>query len=143
MFRNNGIPGKVNYWNDSKITWRDCSRTEKAETDTSPNYMGPGGSIIDVSIFSPTSNIWTFPNDIPPGIDIYHIDDIWLSYICYTNSYSLNRSFLPVDRSLEIEERKHEESDFNGTKNCMWMNLNEPKLNFLRYLDIKDPYWLQ
>ena len=89
------------------------------------DYGGTGGSIIDVSIFNNNSKIWNIPDNLPNGVNIYNIEDLWLSYITrsYYN-YKIKRSFL-IPMSINDEK----------TKNlALWYTLKKEKQLFLEYL---------
>ena len=91
------------------------------------HYIGTAGSIIDVSIFNEDSLLWKIPTDLPKGVSVYNIEDLWLSYICFQYNYSLKRSFLPELKTLNI---KNSSSD----KVSLSRNLRKEKQLLFLYL---------
>lgn len=90
---------ELNYWNGTLINSYEC-RDNKKENIKGCQYIGTAGSIIDVNIFNNNSIIWNIPTDLPKGVSIYNIEDLWLSYICFQYNYKLERSFLPEIKNL-------------------------------------------
>ena len=87
--------GKYNYWKDPDLFLPHCLRNNKRYINKF-KYGGPGGSIIDVEIFNKESILWDIPDDLPDSINIYQLDDIWISYIIDKLNWNIIRSFLPI-----------------------------------------------
>jgi hypothetical protein len=87
--------GKYNYWKDPDLFLPHCLRNNKRYINKF-KYGGPGGSIIDVEIFNQESILWDIPNDLPDSINIYQLDDIWISYVIDKLNWGIIRSFLPI-----------------------------------------------
>ena len=115
-----------NYWNGSIIKFKDLI------TNTNKNikyvdYVGPGGCIIDTTIFNDKSSFWEIPNDLPESVSIYNIDDLWLSFIAkYKLGYSLERSFLPEYKSINQQ--------LKTDKMALFTSLIKEKQLLLNYL---------
>ena len=91
------------------------------------HYVGTAGSLIDVSIFNEKSKLWDIPTDLPKGVTIYNIEDLWLSYICYHYGYTLKRSFLPESGTLNTKNSSSE-------KNSLYQLLKKEKQLLFSYL---------
>jgi len=93
----------LNYWTGTRITFKDCY------TGTNPeikefHYGGTGGSILDVSIFRSDSKLWDIPKDLPEGVSIYNIEDLWLSFVIRKYyGWSIQRTFLPDKNIINIK----------------------------------------
>jgi len=68
----------LDYW--TKSTSGIGSDTVSSQM-TSLHYGGTGGSIIDINVFTKTSALWNVPKDLPVGVSIYNIEDLWLSFV--------------------------------------------------------------
>lgn len=103
--------------------WSEINRTRKYV-----DYVGPGGSIIDTSIFNEMSKIWDIPNDLPENISPYFIDDIWLSFIAYKYySWELQYSFLPEYKTFNVKNS-------DSKKQALCDTLYKEKQKFFDYL---------
>ena len=118
--------GKYDYWNDTMINHDECIQNMKKDIEYT-DYNGTGGSLIDVSIFYNNSPLWNKPDDLPEGVSIYNIEDLYLSFVSkYELGYSLKRSFLPERRTL---------NNFNQSNQVsLWHGLLEKKRSLLLYL---------
>jgi len=108
----------------------DC-KNNKNQNFNKSHYVATCGSLIDVSIFNEKSKLWDIPTDLPKGVIIYNIEDLWLSYICYQYGYTLKRSFLP---ELETLNKKNSSSE----KNSLYQLLKKEKQLLFNYLLKKD-----
>ena len=111
---------RKNYWKDTLLYLPHCLKNEMKMVK-SYQYGGPGGCVIDTDIFDPISRLWNFPDNIPDGINIYNLDDIWISYIVSCLGWKITRSFLPIrpmtgdeiDKvSISLEVKKEKEIFF-------------------------------
>ena len=115
----------VDYWHGSTVTPRDCLLNHKPHI-VQCHYVGTGGSLVDVNIFK-SPLLWTPPSDLPSGISIYNIEDMWLSFIATRHRYTLQRSFLPECLSLNtIDQRSNVAS--------LWTKLGSSKQQLLDHL---------
>lgn len=79
----------LNYSCDSIITYNDSIKNKNNDYIYG-NYGGPGGSIIDATIFD-NDDFYKLPNE-----DLKFMDDIWIScYIIREIKWKIKRSFLP------------------------------------------------
>ena len=82
------------YWNSSIVSYNDLVKNLKKE-ENKFHYGGTGGSVIDTSIFNKKSLLWNIPNDLPTGVSVYNIEDLWLSFIMiYYYNWTIQRTFL-------------------------------------------------
>ena len=82
------------YWNSSIVSYNDLVKNLKKE-ENKFHYGGTGGSVIDTSIFNDKSLLWDIPNDLPTGVSVYNIEDLWLSSIMiYYYNWTIQRTFL-------------------------------------------------
>ena len=93
------------------------------------DYVGGCGFIIDTDIFK-IKELWEEPKDLPDGVTIYNIDDLWLSFIAEKNGFILERSYLPQQKTLNY--------NLSSSKKISLCNqLGEAKQNyFYTYLKI-------
>jgi hypothetical protein len=92
------------------------------------HYGGPGGSIIDVSIFNKDSKLWEIPNDLPNNISVYNLDDVWLSFVVRKiYNWNIKRSFLPELLSLNV-------SKSSSDKQSLYRILTSEKQLLFKYL---------
>jgi len=118
---------KINYWTGTTISISDCTYNKNSKI-TEFSYGAPCGCIIDVNIFNKDSLLWNIPNDLPPNISIYNIDDMWLSFIIiYEYGWKIYRSFLPPLRDLNKENNKCDEE-------CLYKILLDNKQILFEYL---------
>ena len=75
-----------NYWDKNALLF--CLKSK--DQNISFDYGGPGGSIIDASIFAPTSKLFQFTDEKP-----YYMDDLWLSYTAKACNFTIKHSCLP------------------------------------------------
>ena len=66
------------YWKGSILNYSDNANNEKTHIKY-VDYAGPGGCIIDTSIFNKDSPLWNIPDDLPEGVTVYNIDDIFIN----------------------------------------------------------------
>lgn len=94
----------LNYWNGSLVSYTDC-KLNKQEHITDYHYGATCGCIIDVNIFNEQTELFNIPNNL----NIYNIEDLWLSYvIIYYYKWDIKRSYLPEKMSLN---KIYKESD--------------------------------
>ncbi len=94
------------YWKDSIIKYLDVTNNLKPEITTF-DYLGTGGSIIDISIFK-ESMIFELPKNLENII--YHCEDLWLSYLLkYEFKWQIKRSFLPEKESINKLSKKSDD----------------------------------
>ena len=78
----------INYNTDTIVTYNNVTKNENTQY-TSGNYGGPGGSIIDTSIFE-NDDFFHIPDK-----EINLIDDIWISYyLIHILKWTIKRSYL-------------------------------------------------
>lgn len=78
----------INYNTDTIVTYNDVTKNENTQYTTC-NYGGPGGSIIDTSIFE-HDDFFNIPDK-----EINLIDDIWISYyLIHILKWTIKRSYL-------------------------------------------------
>ncbi len=116
-------PGKYRYWRDSTIAYRDCLNNGQANI-CKFHYGGPGGSIIDCSICDPSSILWNFPDNMAENLNIYQLDDLWLSYIVRAKGWQIRRSYLPI---IPLKSE-------NNDKISLMSQLKVEKQRFLSFL---------
>jgi hypothetical protein len=68
----------IKYWIKNRIT--SCQPV---------HYIGTGGCIIDTIIFQSDSILWDLPKDIPHGVTVLNIEDLWLSSVAKRCGYTL------------------------------------------------------
>jgi hypothetical protein len=120
----------LDYWNGSYSTISDCRRGLKPNI-TAFQYGGTCGSILDVSIFRPDSKLWEIPNDLPEGVLIYNIEDLWLSFVIRKYyGWSIQRTFLPEKHTLNTSGSASE-------GNALFKSLYPQKRVLLNYLICK------
>ena len=83
---------RIDYWNDSTLSYLDVYGNMNKDVEI--DYIGPGGSIIDATMFKEESELWNLPENKE---EVYKMDDIWLSYIVKKKNWKLKRSFLPEE----------------------------------------------
>jgi len=117
-----------NYWTESIITHQDSITNDK-KFITDVDYVGTGGSLIDISIFYENSLFWKISNDdLNLNITIYNIEDLLLSFIAkFEFNYQLKRSFLPEYLSINNIDKK-------SSNVSLWKTLKEDKQILLDYL---------
>jgi glycosyltransferase involved in cell wall biosynthesis len=120
-------PVHVDYWT---VGWHTTCRKNFHRNMIKMDYVATCGCIIDCSIFNPASILWDIPKDIPDGVSVYNIEDLWLSYISNQIGWSNQRSFNPME---VIEEEDPTIAQF--------FDLKEKKTTLLKYL-IEEKNWL-
>jgi glycosyltransferase involved in cell wall biosynthesis len=120
-------PIDPDYW---KMGWHTSCRKNMCRNLIKMDYIATCGCIIDCSIFYPNSILWDIPKDIPEGVCVYNIEDIWLSYISNKLGWNNKRSFNPME---VIEEE--------DPKIAQFFQLKESKYVFLKYL-INEKDWV-
>lgn len=115
------------YWNGSILTHKDCVSGKKTNISDF-DYVATCGCIIDINIFNETSLLWNIPTDLPNGVSVYNIEDLWLSFIvkCGYN-WKNKRSFLPPSDDIN---KSSEESN----KQCLFTSLKKEKQMLFNYL---------
>jgi len=117
----------LDYWTDTHITFKDCYTGAKPDIKEL-QYGGTGGSILDVSIFRPDSKLWCIPADLPDGVLVYNIEDLWLSFIVRKYyGWSIQRTFLPDKNIINVKGSSAE-------LNSLWKLVYSQKQKFLTYL---------
>ena len=90
--------------------------------------MATCGCIIDINIFNETSLLWNIPTDLPNGVSVYNIEDLWLSFIVKGGyNWKNKRSFLPPSDDIN---KSSEESN----KQCLFTSLKKEKQMLFNYL---------
>ena len=117
----------LNYWEGSIISISDFKKNNNKNIKK-VDYVGTGGCIIDTTIFQEKSSFWNIPTDLPKGITIYNMEDLYLSFISENEfGYNLERSFLPIYQSIN-------HIDENSNKNSLWLMLHNEKHVLFKYL---------
>jgi hypothetical protein len=120
----------IDYWNGSLVTFVQCHRNEKSEY-VDFHYGGTGGCIIDVSIFNKNSSLWETQTDLPDGVTVYNIEDLWLSFVVRKNyGWNIKRSFLPESSTLNTKGS-------NSQMQSLYKLLGYHKQKLLQYLVTK------
>jgi hypothetical protein len=115
------------YWNGSILTHKDCILGKKTHIRDF-DYVATCGCIIDINIFNETSLLWNIPTDLPTGVSIYNIEDLWLSFIVKGGyNWKNKRSFLPPSDDIN---KSSEESN----KQCLFASLKKEKQLLFKYL---------
>ena len=92
------------YWDGAVIGMVESQMSTKKHIKHA-DYIGPGGCLIDTTIFHDNSSFWNIPTDLPTSI--YDKDDLWLSFIAkYEHKYILERSFLPEYRNTNYMSKQ-------------------------------------
>ena len=115
------------YWNGSILTNKDCVSGKKTHIRDF-EYVATCGCIIDINIFNETSLLWNIPTDLPNGVSVYNIEDLWLSFIVKGGyNWKNKRSFLPPSDDIN---KSSEESN----KQCLFTSLKKEKQMLFNYL---------
>ena len=109
-----------NYWEDSIIGLEDCHKQNKKHLNTF-DYIGPGGTIMATEIFRSTCSLFRLPNDLPDNLNLYNMDDIWLSYILSKENWNILRSYLPP---TTIKTKNYDTSLSKGLRKQKKMCMN-------------------
>ena len=122
----------LNYWKGSIISYRASAKNNNKNIKR-VNYVGTGGCIIDTTIFQEKSPFWIIPTDLPKEVNIYNIEDLWLSFTAkYEHGYKLERSFLSEYKSIN-------HIDKNSKKVSLYSMLRNEKQLLFNYLIKKYP----
>jgi len=117
----------LDYWNGSLTSYTDCKKQNKDKLTGNFHYGGMCGSIIDTSIFNKKSKLWDIPSDLPKNVNVYNIEDLWLSFIIIKYyDWEIKSSFLPEQMSLN--------NDKKCDKYSLWKTLIKEKQDLLEYL---------
>lgn len=116
----------LDYWNGSIIKFSKNILDDKIYLEEEFDYGGPGGSIIDISIFNKKSKLWDIP--INKKFNVYQIDDLWLSFIAkYFYNWSIKFSGLYEKESLNY-------NGSNSQKNSLYLTLKNDKQSLFEYI---------
>ena len=125
----------MNYWTGSIINMSHCKSKQQGQITTA-DYIATCGCIIDIRAFSDDSKLWNIPSDLPEGISVYNIEDLWLSFILskYYN-WNLQRSFhLPITDLNSMNPKSEQVS--------LFLSLRTEKQKLFEYLVYKRG-WLE
>jgi len=75
------VYNNIDYWKGSFLTRLYCKNKLVNKDIDNIHYCATCGCIIDVTIFNDNSIFWDIPSDLPPGVTIYNIEDLYLSFI--------------------------------------------------------------
>lgn len=116
----------TDYWNGSIINFTRNALGDKIYLKEEFDYGGPGGSIIDISIFDKKSELWDIP--LSDKFNVYQIDDIWLSFVAkHYYNWSIKFSCLYEKESLNY-------SGSNSQKKSLYLTLKNEKQSLFDYL---------
>ena len=113
------------YWEGSILHMLACKRNSYRYIHQ-VDYVGGCGFIIDTDVFK-IKELWEEPTDLPDGVTIYNIDDLWLSFIARKNGFILERSYLPQQKTLNYNESL-------SKKRSLCNQLSEQKQKLFLYL---------
>lgn len=117
----------LDYWNGSTIKFTKNILTDKIYLKEEFDYGGPGGSIIDITIFNEKSELWNIPTS--DKFNVYQIDDIWLSFVAkHYYNWSIKFSGLYEKESLNY-------TGSNSQKNSLFLTLKNDKQLLFEYLN--------
>lgn len=95
------------------------------------HYAATCGAIIDTTIFRQGSRLWDIPEDLPTGVTVYNIEDLWLSFI-------IRRIYgWTIERSPYKEACTLNKPNSNSAAVALYVGLKSEKQLLLDYLVAK------
>ena len=118
-------------WTRDSLNYWKSRQTDDQEL----HYGGTGGSIIDTTVFRQGSRLWDLPEDLPTGLTVYNIEDLWLSFI-------IRRIYgWTIERSPYKEACTLNKPNSSSAAAALYAGLKSEKQQLLEYLVAK--YGLQ
>jgi len=116
------------YWEGSMVTSTDCKKGVKLDISDNMHFAATCGAIIDTTVFGSNSLLFEVPGDLPTGVSIYNIEDLWLSFVI-RKLYGWN-----IKRTPYREMKTLNTSNTNSSKVSLYLGLRSEKQRLMGYL---------